>query len=154
MLLLNWKFLIFFTASLKERYTMHVNKNRNLKKCVNCSWNIHCEFLQRMQYMYIERQAFSEICQVKKNVTMTLFTTAWTLFSVFISLKYISISRSSQVVHWREWRLVTYLLSFRDSDFVKKCRTKALVIFKVSLVHWWMWCLYTITWNVCLLNAF
>lgn len=98
---------------------------------------------------------FYDILQVKR-LTVTLFSTTWSLISVFISLKYISISGSIQVVHWKEWRLVTYLLSLRGggSDFVEKCRTKAVVIFKVSPVHWWMWCLYTITWNVCLLKAF
>lgn len=45
---------------------------------------------------------FYKIFQVKK-LTATLFSTTWSLISAFICINYISISRSIQVIHSKEW---------------------------------------------------
>jgi len=70
------------------------------------------------------------------KLTVTLLSTTRSLISVFISIKYISMSRSIQVIHCREWMSTLTFLRLRadSSGFFEECQTKPVVAFRVSLV--------------------
>lgn len=73
--------------------------------------NLHQEFRKCTHTM----SGFCEIFQVNK-LKVTLFSTTWSLISVFICIKYISISRSIQVIHCKEWMSPPTLLSLRGDN--------------------------------------
>lgn len=73
--------------------------------------NLHQEFKKCTHTM----SGFCEIFQVKK-LKVTLFSTTWSLISVFICIKYISISGSIQVIHCKEWMSSPTHLSLRGDN--------------------------------------
>lgn len=95
------------------------------------SKNLH----QKFRKCTHREAGFYEIFQGKK-LTVTLFSITWSLISVFICTKYVSLSRSTQVIHCKEWMSSLTCLSLRadSSEFFGKCQTKPIVTFRVTLV--------------------
>lgn len=149
--------LVFLSITLARLYifvqTLQAGKEYgkilgSFSDCGTQCKNIHQEFMKCTHTI----SGICEIFKVKK-LKVTLFSTTWSPVSVFICIKYISISRSIQVIHCKELMSSPTLLVLRRD---KKEFEQELWLFLRS-IQCWLWhynrlygALYRILWMKCI----